>query len=103
MRRAKEANMPRIRQYADKYLRDDLLREIDVRCAWHGIRSNKALGDALGVTDMTVGNFRREPGARQIVLLQKMVKVLKPNPGPVLMFLGYSEKEIKKFAKEYLG
>ena len=55
------------------------------------------------VTDMTIGNFRREPGARQIVLLQKMVKVLKPNPGPVLLFLGYSEKEIKKFAKEYLG
>jgi hypothetical protein len=103
MRRAKEANMPRIRQYADKYLRDDLLREIDVRCAWNGIKTNKALGDALGVTDMTIGNFRREPGARQIVLLQKMVKVLKPNPGPVLMFLGYSEKEIKKFAKEYLG
>ena len=95
--------MPRIRQYADKYLRDDLLREVDVRCAWNGIKTNKALGDALGVTDMTIGNFRREPGARQIVLLQKMVKVLKPNPGPVLLFLGYSEKEIKKFAKEYLG
>ncbi|MBQ5867642.1 MAG: hypothetical protein IIW56_13375 [Oscillospiraceae bacterium] len=95
--------MPRIRQKADEYLRADLIREIDVRCAWHGIRSNKALGDALGVTDMTIGNFRKEPGLRQINLLQNMVKVLKPDPGPVLKYLGYSEKEIRKFAKDYIG
>lgn len=95
--------MPRIRQYADRYLREDLLREIDVRCAWNGIKSNKALGDALGVTDMTISNFRKEPGLRKIVLLQNIVKLLKPNPGPVLLFLGYSDKEIKKFAKDYLG
>lgn len=95
--------MPRIRQYADKYLREDLLREIDVRCAWNGIKSNKALGDALGVTDMTISNFRKEPGLRKIVLLQNIVKLLKPNPEPVLLFLGYSDKEIKKFAKDYLG
>ena len=95
--------MARIRQKADEYLRADLLREIDVRCAWNGIKTNKALADALGVADMTIGNFRKDPGLRQICLLQSMVKVLNPNPGPVLKYLGYSEKEIRKFAKEYIG
>ena len=93
--------MPRIRQKSEQYLLADLIREIDVRCAWHGIRGNRALGEALGVADMTVGNFRKEPGARQIALLQKIVKVLKPDPEPVLLFLGYTAADIKKFAKKY--
>lgn len=95
--------MPRIRQKADEYLRADLIREVDVRCAWHGIKTNEDLGKALGVTGMTIGNFRKEPGPRQINLLQNIVKVLKPNPAPILLYLGYSEKEIRKFAKEYIG
>lgn len=94
--------MPRIRQKSAQYTKDDFLREIDVRCVWAGIKSNEALGDALGVTGMTVGNFRREPGARQISLLQSIVKVLKPNPGILLLFLGYTSQDIRKFAKEYV-
>lgn len=93
--------MPRIRQLSEKYQKEDLLREIDVRCAWNGIKTQEALGESLGVSSMTITNFRREPSARQITLLQKIVKVLKPNPGPVLLFLGYTSAEIRKFAKEY--
>lgn len=95
--------MPRIRQNAEKYLLADLIREIDVRCAWNGIKTNEALGEALGVTGMTIGNFRKEPGARQIALLQGIVKQLKPNPAPLLLFLGYTSQDIKKFAKDYLS
>ena len=93
--------MPRIRQYSDKYQKEDLIREIDVRCAWNGIKTQEALGNKLGVSPMTITNFRREPATRQITLLQKIVKELKPNPGPVLLFLGYTTADIKKFAKDY--
>jgi hypothetical protein len=95
--------MPRIRQCSEKYQIADLLREIDVRCAWHGIKTYEALGKTLGVSPMTITNFRREPSARQITLLQKIVKQLKPNPEPVLLFLGYSSQEIRKFAKDYVN
>ena len=94
--------MPRIRQYSEKYLIDDLLREIDVRCAWNGIKTQEALSNVLGVSPMTITNFRREPSTRQITLLQKIVKQLKPNPEQILLFLGYSSKEIRKFAKDLL-
>ena len=95
--------MPRIRQYSDKYQKEDLLREIDVRCAWNGIKTQEALSRTLGVSPMTVTNFRREPATRQINVLQRIVKELKPNPGPVLMFLGYTSQDIKKFARDYLS
>ena len=93
--------MPRIRQCAEKYQKEDLLREIDVRCAWNGIRTQEALGKTLGVSAMTITNFRREPAGRQITLLQKIVKELKPSPEPVLKFLGYTAADIRKFAKDY--
>lgn len=95
--------MPRIRQNADAYLLKDLLREIDARSAWNGIKSNEALGEALGVTGMTIGNFRKEPRLRQISLLQSIVKVLKPDPEPLLLYLGYTNQDLKKFAKDYLS
>ena len=95
--------MPRIRQYAEKYQKEDLLREIDVRCAWNGIKTQESLSKFLGVSPMTITNFRREPALRQISLLQSVVKKLKPNPEAVLLFLGYSNQEIKKFARDYLS
>ena len=95
--------MPRIRQYAEKYQKEDRLREIDVRCAWNGIKTQESLGKFLGVSPMTITNLRREPELRQISLLQSIVKKLKPDPEPILLFLGYSSKEIKEFAKEYLS
>ena len=51
--------MPRIRQYAEKYQKEDLLREIDVRCAWNGIKTQESLGKFLGVSPMTITNLRR--------------------------------------------
>lgn len=95
--------MPRIRQCADKYKKEDFLREIDAQCAWNGIKTQESLGKFLGVSAMTITNFRREPELRQISLLQSVVKKLKPDPELVLLFLGYSSQDIKKFAKEYVS
>ena len=94
--------MPRIRQYEDKYIKEDLLKEIGARCVWAGIRTNEELGNAVGVTGASIGNYKRDPGRIQLKTMRSMVAALKLDPGVVLRFLGYSTQDIKKFAKEYI-
>lgn len=93
--------MPRIRQNADKYRQSDFIREIDTRCAWHGLKTNAALGKALEVSGASIGNYRKEPEKMQVRVLKKMISVLKLDIPALLAFLGYTEKEIRKFAREY--
>lgn len=94
--------MPKLRQYSAQYAQRDFLKEVDGRCGYAGLKTNEALGKAIGVTGRTVGNHREDPGKMQVCVLQKMVKVLKLDPGIVLQFLGYSSQEIRKFAKDYV-
>ena len=94
--------MPRIRQYADKYARDDFLKEIDSRGVWAGFRTNEDLGNAVEVSATTVGNLKRDPGRIRLDVLRLMVQILKLDPGIVLRFIGYSSQDIRKFAKEYI-
>ena len=74
--------MPRIRQYAERYAVEDFWKEIDRCCPLAGIQSNNAaaLGRGIGV--------------------RKLVTTLHPNPAVILKTLGYSEKEIRAFARE---
>lgn len=94
--------MPRIRQKAQTYAEEDFLREVLSRCAWAGIKNNEALGDALGVSGNTVGNFKRDPGRIRVDILRQMVQKLKLDPFIVLCFLGYTTKDVRKFAKNYV-
>ena len=82
--------------------RKNFLLEIEGRCGFVGLKTNEALGDAIGVTGNTVGNFKKDPGRIRMDVMQKLVKALKLDPGVVLSYLGYSEQEKRKFAKEYL-
>lgn len=94
--------MPRIRQNNLTYQKKDFLLEIDVRCAYAGLKSNEDVGKLLGITGRTVANHRENPGKMQVCVLQKMIKTLKLDPGVVLRFLGYSNQDIRKFAKEQI-
>lgn len=94
--------MPRIRQLADQYAKADLQREIDVRCAYQGFKTNEELGKAMDVCCSSVGNYKKEPDKMQVKILRRMVQVLQPDPGILLKFLGYSSKDIKAFAKRQL-
>lgn len=81
---------------------DEFLKEIESRCVWVGLRTNDALGNAVGVTGRTIGNHKQDPGKMQVAVLQKMIKTLQLSPLIVLRFLGYSTQDIRKFAKEYV-
>ena len=91
--------MPRIRQNANKYAMNDFRAEINAQCGRLGYKSQKSLGDALGVSQVTAGNYIKSPETIQIGKLRDLIKVLQLDPVVVLKALGYSTKEIKNMNK----
>lgn len=94
--------MPRIRQYQEKYAEEDFIRELDARCGWAQLKTQNEIGKAIDVSGASIGNYRKQPGKIKLETMQKIVKVLKFSPGIILRYLGYSQQEIRKFAKEVL-
>ena len=97
--------MPRIRQYADRYTSEDFWKEINRCCTLAGIQSDNAaaLGRGIGVDGQNLRNYRKGKTIMPLDVLQKLVTTLRPNPAVILKTLGYSEKEIRAFAREVGG
>ena len=95
--------MPRIRQYAERYAVDDFWKEIDRCCPLAGIQSNNAvaLEEKTGVDHQTLRNYRKGKTEMRESVLRKLVTTLHPYPAVILKTLGYSEKEIRAFAREW--
>lgn len=94
--------MPRIRQYAERYTAEDFWKEIDRCCPLAGIQSGNAaaLGEKSGVDHQTLRNYRKGKTEMRVSALRKLVTALHPDPAVILKTLGYSEKEIRAFARE---
>lgn len=98
--------MPRIRQLAEKYAEDDqkkvekaFWKSVKVRCAEQDIDTWADLGQQTGIPESTFQNYRANIGKVQINTMRKMVGLLKPDIQIVLLLLGYSEKDIQRFAQ----
>lgn len=88
--------MPRIRQKTDEYAMRDFIAEINAQCGRYGYKSQKSLGNALGVCQATAGNYLKNPECIQLGTLRAMVKLLRLDPMVVLKTLGYTNQDIKK-------
>ena len=93
--------MPRIRQYAERDQMKDLLEELNAQCGRYGYKSQKSLGEALGVCQATAGNYFRWPETIPLGALRSLVKLLRPDPVVVLKAVGYSAKDVKKCLERY--
>lgn len=98
--------MPRIRQLAEKYAEDDqkkvekaFWKSVKVRCAEQDIDTWADLGQQTGIPESTFQNYRANIGKAQINTMRKMIGLLKPDIQIVLLLLGYSEKDIQRFAR----
>lgn len=87
--------MPRIRQKADVYRNEGFRRDVLARLALMGIQQHD-LAEHLGVCDGTISVMLRNPEKIQVDRLRKMIAFLGLEPGCILRFTGYSQKEIKK-------
>lgn len=88
--------MPRIRQNAERDAIRDFQSEVNAQCGRYGYKSQKSLGNALGVCQATAGNYLKNPDCIQFGTLRAMVKLLRLDPMVILKALGYSAKDIQK-------
>ena len=98
--------MPRIRQLAEKYAecnrikaKEAFWKEIKMRRCDIDIDSMEALGREIGIDASTLRKNEAGDTKMSVTTIQKLVDFLKPDISTVLLFLGYSEKEIKAFAR----
>lgn len=98
--------MPRIRQLAEKYAegnrikaREAFWKEIKMRRCDIDIDTMEALGREIGIDGATLRKNAAGDTQMSVTTIQKLVCFLKPNIATVLLFLGYSEKEINAFAR----
>lgn len=88
--------MPRLRQNAERDAIRDFQSEVNAQCGRYGYKSQKSLGNALGVCQATAGNYLKNPDCIQFGTLRAMVKLLRLDPMVILKALGYSAKDIQK-------
>lgn len=87
--------MPRIRQKAEEYAQADLMREIRKGQGACNLMNCRALSDACGVPYQTLRRRLNDPDNMTLGEMKKLIKVIKLNPLVLLIYLGYSRKEIK--------
>lgn len=91
--------MPRIKQLADQYAKEDLLREIRGQACHQDLKYDKDLAEAAGIPITTFSGKIKNLDKLSIVQLRKIIIAFQPDPIIVLRFLGYDNKQIKSFAE----
>lgn len=95
--------MPRIYQYEDRYVIEDFQKEIRRKQGEYNLMSVRSLADQIGIPQSTLNPKIHQPGKLLISELRKLIQTLHPEIEVVLMLLGYSKKEIKKFKEANNG
>lgn len=90
--------MPRIKQLADKYAREDFAKEIRRKQGEMELMSIRSLAEAADIPPSTLGPKLREPDKLDVVDLRKIVKTLSPDPAVILRLLGYETKTANKYS-----
>lgn len=85
------------REYtSEKDAIQEFLAEINAQCWRFGCKTQAALGDALGISQVTAGKYLRDPTDMRFATLRKLIRTLRPDPIIVLKALGYSDRDIEK-------
>lgn len=92
--------MPRIAQNADKYAVADFQQEIRRRQGHHNVMSVRSLADLAGIPHTTLNPKLHDPNKLLVSDIRKLVKAIQPDIGILLVLLGYSKQEIKKFKED---
>lgn len=94
--------MAKTQKTAEQEAIDALRGELNAQRWRYGYTSFRSLGDALGIAMDTANNYIKRPETIRIGTLRDMVRLLKPDPMIILSAVGYTTRDIKKFAKEYM-
>lgn len=92
--------MPRIRQNAEQYQKEDFIRAVRLGQAQTGMMHKADLADAAGMARSTLYERLEKPELLRVSELRGLIATIPIDPGAMLLFLGYSTKDIKKFKEE---
>lgn len=93
--------MPRIRQYAAEYARNDFQRAIRRAQVDADLMRKNKLAEAADIPYSTLWKRLEHPEDMTLGDLQKLIRVLPIPVEAVLTFLGYAAKDIKKMEANY--
>lgn len=88
--------MPRTKLGAEEYAKTDFLRHLSAQQHYHGFHTQRELGQAIGCCQGSVGQYLQRPDMIRIGVLRRLIKAVSLDPEEVLLFLGYSRKDIKQ-------
>lgn len=92
--------MPRIRQNAAQYQKEDFLQAVRMGQAQAGLMHKNALADAAGMARSTLYERLDKPDLIRFMEFRQLLAAIPIDPGAALLFLGYTTKDIKKFKEE---
>ena len=92
--------MPRIAQNAEKYAAADFQQEIRRRQGHHNVMSVRSLSALVGIPHTTLHPKLHDPDKLLVSDIRKLVRAIHPDIGILLVLLGYSNQEIKKFKED---
>ena len=84
--------MPRIRQYEEKYAREDFCKAIAHAQVDAGVRTAKELAQAVEIPYTSFWKMMQEPEKITLGQLRKIVKEIPIKPADVLAFVGMDLK-----------
>ena len=92
--------MPRIKQCEDRYAVEDFRKEVRTRQGERDLMSKSALAEELDMPRSTLSKRLSDPMGMTFGEFKKLNKTIHPDPGVVLVLLGYTGKEINAFRKQ---
>lgn len=92
--------MPRIKQCEDRYAVEDFRKEVRTRQGERDLMSKSALAEEADLPRTTLTKRLSDPMGMTFGEFKKLNKTIHPDPGVVLVLLGYTGKEINAFRKQ---
>lgn len=95
--------MPRIRQLADKYARQDMHKDIKTKMAEYGYGSIRSLAEITGISASTLAPKLRSPDDLDKLSMDEIRRINKAlylDEATLLRFVGTETKNSNKYAKE---
>lgn len=92
--------MPRIKQYADEYARDDFKKALRHGMTDGNLERKKDLSEASGIPYSTLWSRLDDPMTMTLAELRKIVAVIPVAPDAILAVVGIDRKAINKCLAE---
>lgn len=88
--------MPKLKTDPDVAAREALQTAVRVQLAQYGMYIYE-LGQAIGLSGNRCGELLAKPDSISLGRMRLIIRTLRLDPGVMLKFLGYDDREIKRF------